>query len=184
MTCYRRKSTIWPGKLISSKKKPKNNVFWRQEIGITSLWEDLEAKLLTPGQLLGYPWKVLGIKVQTSYWEGRWHQNWVRSRLTKKIACGHANSWKKRKFFSLRPPSRKGREISGWVQWVKWCPHIGQQIHCWQSVAARPFWLCFACPKLGDAGRTRVASKNRAVMENLGGRNFDFRAKSSRENFL
>ena len=36
-------------------------------------------------------------------------------------------------------------------------------MHCWQSVAAGPFWPCFACPKLGDAGRTRVASKNRAV---------------------
>ena len=56
-----------------------------KNIGIISLWEDLEAKLLTPGQLLGYPWKVWGITVQTSYWEGRWHQNWVRSRLTKKI---------------------------------------------------------------------------------------------------
>ena len=84
MTCYRRKSTVWPGKLISSKKTPKNSVFWRQEIGITSLWEDLEAKLLTPGQLLGYPWKVWGITVQTSYWEGRWDQNWVRSRPAKK----------------------------------------------------------------------------------------------------
>ena len=70
----------------------------------------------------------------------------------------------KRNFFSLRPPARKRREISGWVQWVKWCPHIGQQMHCWQSVAAGPFWPCFACPKLGDAGRTRVASKNRAVL--------------------
>ena len=44
-------------------------------MGITSLWEDLEAKLLTPGQLLAYPWKVWGITVQTSYWEGLWHQN-------------------------------------------------------------------------------------------------------------
>ena len=26
---------------------------------------------------------------------------------------------KNRKFFSLRPPARKRREISGWVQWVK-----------------------------------------------------------------
>ena len=69
----------------------------------------------------------------------------------------------KRNFFSLWPPGRKGREISGWVQWVKWCPHIGQQMHCWQTVAAGPFWPCFACPKLGDAGKTRVASKNRAV---------------------
>ena len=29
---------------------------------------------------------------ETSYWEGWWHQNWVRSRPTKEIACGHANS--------------------------------------------------------------------------------------------
>ena len=43
-------------------------------IGITSLWEDLDDKLLTPGQLLGYPWKLGGIKVQTSYVEGQWHQ--------------------------------------------------------------------------------------------------------------
>ena len=44
-------------------------------MGITSLWEDLEAKLLTTGQLLGFPWKLWGITVQTSYWEGLWHQN-------------------------------------------------------------------------------------------------------------
>ena len=55
-------------------------------------------------------------------------------------------------------------EISGWVQRLKWCSHIGQQMPCWQKVAAGPFWPCFACPKLGDAGRTRVASKNRAVL--------------------
>ena len=39
------------------------------------------------------------------------------------------------------------------------------QMPCWQTVAAGSFWPCFACPKLGDAGRTRVASKNRAVLE-------------------
>ena len=48
----------------------------------TNSKSDLEAKLLTPGQLLGYPRKVWGITVQTSYWEGRWHQNWVSSRPT------------------------------------------------------------------------------------------------------
>ena len=35
------------------------------------------AKLLAPGQLVGYPWKLWGITVQTSYVEGRWHQNWA-----------------------------------------------------------------------------------------------------------
>ena len=67
-------------------------------------------------------------------------------------------------FFTLRPPARKRREISGWVPRVKWCSHIGQQMPCWQTVAAGSFWPCFACPKLGDAGKTRVASKNRAVL--------------------
>ena len=36
----------------------------------------------------------------------------------------------KQKFFSLRPPYRKRRDISGWIQWVKCCSHIGQQMHC------------------------------------------------------
>ena len=68
-------------------------------MGITSLWEDLEAKLLTPGQLLGYPWKVWGITVQTSYVEGRWHQNWVCSRPTVFLPKGHENSWKTEIFY-------------------------------------------------------------------------------------
>ena len=49
----------------------------------TSYVEDLEAKLKTPGQLLGHPWKLWGTTVQTSYVEGWWHQNWDRSRSAK-----------------------------------------------------------------------------------------------------
>ena len=79
---------------LFSQKKPRNSVFVRTKISIPSHWEDLEAKLLTPGKFWGFPWKLLGITVQTSYWEGRRHQNWVRSRPTKKMACGHATSWK------------------------------------------------------------------------------------------
>ena len=44
----------------------------------------LDAKRLSPGQLLAYPWKVWGITDQTSYWEGQLHQNWVCSRPAKK----------------------------------------------------------------------------------------------------
>ena len=65
----------------------------------------------------------------------------------------------KRKYFTLRPPARKRREISGCVQKVKWCLHIGQQMPSWQKVVAGPFWPCFACPKLGDAGRTSCQQK-------------------------
>ena len=35
----------------------------------------VDAKLLTPDQLLGKPWNILGITVQMSYVEGRWRQN-------------------------------------------------------------------------------------------------------------
>ena len=35
--------------------RSENGLFQRPNNGITSLWEDLEAKLLTPDQLLGYP---------------------------------------------------------------------------------------------------------------------------------
>ena len=54
-------------------------LFEWQKIGITSLSEDLEDKLL------GYPWKLWGIPVQTSPVEGRWDQNWVCSRPTKNV---------------------------------------------------------------------------------------------------
>ena len=45
---------------LFSPKKPKNSHFFVKNIGLTSLWEDLEVKLLTPGQLLGHPWKLWG----------------------------------------------------------------------------------------------------------------------------
>ena len=57
----------------------------------------------------------------------------------------------KRKFFSLRPPARKRKEISGWVRWLKLCPHIGQQMHCRQTVAAGSFCVLPArSPKIGS----------------------------------
>ena len=46
--------------------------------------------------------------------------------------------------FGLQLEKEERYQDSGWVQWVKWCPYIGQQMHCWQSVAAGPFWPCFA----------------------------------------
>ena len=60
---------------LVKKTTTKNSVFLRTKMGITSLWEDLEAKLLTPGQFLGFPGKHWGITVQYSYWEGWWHQS-------------------------------------------------------------------------------------------------------------
>ena len=59
-------------KIYFVQKTPRIGIFERTKISITSLWEDLEAKLLTPGNVLGHPWKPWGITAQTSYVKGRW----------------------------------------------------------------------------------------------------------------
>ena len=115
-----------------------------------------------------------------------WHQNWVRSRPTIFLPKWNGNLWKT-EFFTPWPPARKRRDASGWVQQVKLLVRMGQQIPCWQKMAAGPFWPCFAYPKLGDAGRTRVDSKNRAVLwkaswpQNLPERIFLFRTSSQED---
>ena len=42
--------------------------------------------------------------------------------------------------------------------------HSGFRKCIWKVVTTN-FWPCFACPKLGDSGEMRVASKNRVVLE-------------------
>ena len=136
MACYRRKSTVWPGKLISSKKHLKTAISRRQ------IWASPHfGKIWRPNCWhQGYPWKVWGITVQTSYWEGRWHQNWVRNRPTKNNRMRTRKLVKNLNFFTLRPPAPKRREISGWVQRVKWCLHKGQQMPCSQKVSRKMTW--------------------------------------------
>ena len=76
----RQKLTVWPEKSIfCAKKTPHFRLFWWTRIWVNWLWKDLDAKRLTPGQLLGCPWKLWGIALQTSYVEGRWHQNWAHT---------------------------------------------------------------------------------------------------------
>ena len=79
MVCCRQQLTILPGKSILCKETPHFCLFWWTRIWVTWLWKDLDAKRLTPGQLLGWPWKLWGITLQTSYVEGRWHQNWAHT---------------------------------------------------------------------------------------------------------
>ena len=94
MTCYRKKGTVWPGKWI---------LFRRTWIWVSWLWEELCAKLLAPGQLVGYPLKLWGITVQISCMEGRWHRNWFQSRC---YFCGrprkNQNFWQKTRCFIKR----------------------------------------------------------------------------------
>ena len=103
LTCYRWKSTVLPGKLFFFQKTPKNCHFWWQGIWVTWLWEEVYAKLLGLGQLLGCPWKVWGITVQTSYWEGLWHQNCGYTSPILFFAVRHKNWWNKGTFLLITP---------------------------------------------------------------------------------
>ena len=94
MICYRPKLTVWLGKLILSTKKHLKSwtTFWKGR-----LWRVLEAKPMTPGQLLGPPWKLWGITAQTSYWEGRS----VGTRADPFLGYGQGNQWKTGLFCKL-----------------------------------------------------------------------------------
>ena len=50
---------------------------WKDRV--SWLWKALDAKLLTPGQLPWYFWKVLGMTLQMSLMEYWGHKNWVQS---------------------------------------------------------------------------------------------------------
>ena len=54
----RQKLTVWPGKLILCKKTPQKRLFLCARIWVTWLWNDLDAKPLTPAEvalkILGY----------------------------------------------------------------------------------------------------------------------------------
>ena len=108
----------------------------------------LKAKLVTPGQLLGPPWKVWGITAQTSYWEGWWHQN-----------CGYTSP-----ILFLGVRTRKSVK-SGTFQWENFS---GQAVM--ESLFTRDsknlnergvqkLWPCFGHWKLGECDQTRSVSK-------------------------
>ena len=95
-------------------------------------------------------WKVGGIKIESA--AGR------RFFLSKR----HENSWK-REIFCKSLRTRKfsmGKFFGASTHGI--LTHSGFRKCIWK-VGTTNFWPCFACPKLGDAGKTRVASKNRAV---------------------
>ena len=87
-------------------------------------------------------WKVGGIKIEAA--AGRqifFYQ--IEMEIREKL-----------NFFTLRPPPRKGREISGWVQW-------GEMMLTYRATNAlltNSGCGAVVTVKLGDAGKTRVAS--------------------------
>ena len=154
MICYRQKSTICPGKLISSQKTPKNSPYKQHGIWVAWLSEELYAKLLPLDQPLGYPWKLWGITVQTSYVEGRWHWNWACNR--QKVFWGAAREMSKKSiFFALWSPARKRREILGWaIKGEKPGIHRGTNAF-WAKIGCGAVLTLFWSPNVGR-GRQNV----------------------------
>ena len=60
-----------------------------------------QLKLLTPGQCFWFCGRSVASKLSPQQADEFFYQREMEI------------------FFTLRPPARKGREISGWVQWVK-----------------------------------------------------------------
>ena len=149
MTCYRLKSTVWRGKFILPKKIPKYGLFMRQRIWVSWLWEEMYAKLLVPGQLLGYPWKLWGTTVQISYVEGRWHQNWARNRPPK-FFWGRQQKLAKNGNLLLFGPLLGNKERY-WVgpQKVKRPVYIGDKNAFWAKISFGAVLILFWSPEVG-----------------------------------
>ena len=131
------------GKLIKKKHKKKTFFEW-QEIGITSLWEEVDDKLLTPGQLLGRCWLLWCITVQTSYWDSRWHQNWVRSRPQQIFCKWQWKILKNGRFYSSASSSKSKKRVIVMRPTGKWLLRIEQQTSRWQRLAAGLFYCVFS----------------------------------------
>ena len=145
-------------KLFSPKKTPQNSHFWRQGIWVAWLWEKLYAKLLGLGQLLGYPWKVWGITVQTSYWEGLWHQNCGYTSPILFFGGGKRNQWKMELFCkTLRTRKFSTGKFSG-ASTHGILTHSGFRICIWK-VGTTNFGPCFGRPKLGECDKMGSVSK-------------------------
>ena len=77
-----------------AKKTPHFHLFWWIQTWVTWLWKDLDAKPLTPGQLLGYPWKL-----------AMWRVGGTKIERTRAchifLVCVHGNS-RKKCFFGVK----------------------------------------------------------------------------------
>ena len=83
-----------------------------------------------------------------------------------------ANLWKMEMFYSSASGSKTKRNIV--MGNKRWKGQYTEGTPFGRKVAAGPFWPCFACPKLGYAGRTQVA-KMGWCNEELASHNFDLK---------
>ena len=83
-----------------------------------------------------------------------------------------ANLWIMEMFYSSASGSKTKRNIV--MGNKRWKGQYTEGTPFGRKVAAGPFWPCFACPKLGYAGRTQVA-KMGWCNEELASHNFDLK---------
>ena len=158
---------------------------WKVSVWSVWFWEDVEAKLSTPGQLLGYPWKVWGITVQTSYWEGRWDQNWVRSRPTNFFTKATRKFVKNGNFllFGLKLENKERYRDGSNGCWND--AHIqGNKCPVDNKWLRGRFDRVLPARSWEIPVERELPAKIGRCSKKLGGHNFDFRAKSFRENFF
>ena len=120
---------------------------------------------MTPGQLLGSCWLIWGITIQTSYVEGRWHQNWVYTSSKLFFADGQGNQWETEFVYSSgRYLETKKDILMGYKRWNDWYTiytlYIGEQKPFWQILAEGHFWPCFSRPMSVEGDKMRSVIKN------------------------
>ena len=122
----------------------------------------LEGAGCRPGQLLGYPWKLWVVTVQTSYVEGRWHQNWAYTSQTLFFADGQGNQWKKPEFFySSARYSETKRDIGmGHKRWKGRYTYRGTNAF-WAKSGCGPFFAVFCLLKAGRLWWNASCQKNK-----------------------
>ena len=135
-------------KTFFPKKCQKTPFFGGHDSGVSWLWEELYAKLLGPDQLLGCPWKVWGMTVQTSYWEGLWHQNCGYTSPILFFAGRHRNQWKTELFRKLLRHRKfsTGKFFRASTQGIQ--THSGFRISIWKGGYTN-FWTVYWSAKVG-----------------------------------
>ena len=106
-----------------------------------------------------YATLLWGITAQTSYVEGWWHQNWANTSPDGQVKSVKTEIFRK---------TLRHRKCATWNFFGTGtggtATYSAFRISIWNG-GAKFFWDCFGCSKLGNAGRTRVASKIRVVLQ-------------------
>ena len=134
-----------------------------KNIGITSVWEDLDDKLLTPGQLQGYPWKLCVWRFKLAMWKVGGIKIESAAGRQKFLPKWNGTLWKMENF-------RKSVRRRKFSMWKFFRDSTMLKLSSRGFRKCGTFWACellkwsYCCSKSDDVGRTRVASKIRVVL--------------------